>query len=136
MPGGNYWKFLVLDLDQYKICSYSQSPLKKIDKKFGFTLYCPVTPYLQIPGYALVSKTPHFMYLLLTLVLPESLLVIRFIYWHTEYLPFTTKGLIWGVCVHVPKYEWETSSGLCWDDPELFFMEYFQNPELVIIYTL
>ena len=77
-----------------------------------------------------VSKIPHFIYLLLTLVillLPESLLVIYFIYWHTEYLPFTTNNLIWRFCFHVPKY-------LHWDDPELFVMEYFQRPELVIIY--
>ena len=28
----------------------AQSPIKKKDKKFGITLYCPVTPYLKTPG--------------------------------------------------------------------------------------
>ena len=44
-----------------------------------------------------VIKTPHFMHLLLTLfilLLPESLLVICFMNWHTKYLHFTTKSLI------------------------------------------
>ena len=62
-----------------------------------------------------VSKTPHLMYLLLTLVillLPESLLVICFINWHAEFLAFTTNRLIWRVGFHVPKYVWDSKFGI------------------------
>ena len=55
-----------------------------------------------------VSKTPHFMYLLLTLfilLLPESLLVICFINWHTEYLPFTF-SFISSCCDYVNQGGW------------------------------
>ena len=56
----------------------------------------------------MVRTILYFMYLLFTLVillLPyKSILVIRFIHWHTEYLSFTTNSLIWSVCFHVPKY--------------------------------
>ena len=84
----------------------SESPIKKKDKKFGITLYCPVTVYL---------KTPHFTYLLLSmfiLLLPESLLVICLINWHTGYLPFTANSLIWRVCFHVQKYVWDSKLGI------------------------
>lgn len=52
-----------------------------------------------------VRRIIYFIYLLLTLLivhLPEYILVISFIQWHNEYLPFTTKSWILSICFHVP----------------------------------
>ena len=124
--------------------AYNLYKLRTVQYKLHLTITCIFhshqsnREFLLLPCYFLypntwVSKTQHFMYLLLTLVillLPESILVICFINWHTDCLPFTTYSL------DMKGLSGIGSSGSHWDDPELFVMKYFKNPELVIVYLL